>query len=94
MNLISLLGVFVLLGLAWLLSYDKKSIPFRIIFWGIGLQFIFALIILRQDIWSFVGMLILAILITAYQLKDKIYFKTSIQIIPKTSQILLLYSVR
>ena len=29
MNLISLLGVFVLLGLAWLLSYDKKIIPFK-----------------------------------------------------------------
>ena len=71
MNLISLLGVFVLLGLAWLLSYEKSLIPFKIIFWGIGLQFVFALIILRQDYWSFVGMGILAILIIAFQFKDR-----------------------
>jgi len=71
MNYISIIGVFVLLGLAWLMSYDKKAIPFRIIFWGIGLQFVLALIILRQDIWSFIGMGILAFLIIVYQFKDK-----------------------
>lgn len=82
MSFISIIGVVVLLGLAWLLSYDKKVIPFRIIFWGIGLQFVFALIILRQDIWSFVGMLILAGLITAYQLKDKNYLNPKLIIAP------------
>ena len=82
MSFISIIGVVVLLGLAWLLSYDKKVIPFRIIFWGIGLQFIFALIILRQDIWSFVGMFILAGLITAYQLKDKNYLNPKLIIAP------------
>jgi len=71
MNLISIVGVFVLLGIAWLMSYDKKSIPFKIIFWGIGLQFVFALIILRQDYLSFIGMGILTGLIIAYQFKDK-----------------------
>ena len=73
MNLISLLGIFVLLGFAWILSYDKSLIPFKIIFWGIGLQFVFALIILRHDYWSFVGMGILAILIIAFQFKDREY---------------------
>lgn len=82
MSFISIIGVIVLLGLTWLMSYDKKAIPFRIIFWGIGLQFVFALIILRQDIWSFVGMLILAGLITAYQFKDGNYFKPRILIAP------------
>ena len=45
MNFVSIIGVIVLLGLTWLMSYDKKAIPFRIIFCGIGLQFVFALII-------------------------------------------------
>ena len=35
MNFIGIIGIFVLLGLAWLMSYDKKNIPFKIIFWGI-----------------------------------------------------------
>jgi len=82
MSFISIIGVIVLLGLTWLMSYDKKAIPFRIIFWGIGLQFVFALIILRQDIWSFVGMLILAGLITTYQFKDGNYLKPRILIAP------------
>ena len=70
MNFISLIGVVVLLGLAWLLSYDKKNVPYKIIIWGIGLQFIFALIILREDIWSFLGMSILGILIIAFQFRE------------------------
>tara|TARA_Y100001960_G_scaffold121820_1_gene130063 strand:- start:203 stop:1690 length:1488 start_codon:yes stop_codon:yes gene_type:complete len=67
MNFIGIIGIFVLLGLAWLMSYDKKNIPFRIIFWGIGLQILFAVIILRTDYWSFIGMGILCCLIMAYQ---------------------------
>ena len=70
MNFISLFGVIVLLGLAWLLSYDRKNIPYKIITWGIGLQFIFALIILREDIWSFIGMSILGLMIIAFQLRE------------------------
>ena len=70
MNFISIIGVIVLLGLAWLLSYDKKDVPYKIIIWGISLQFIFALIILRQDIWSFVGMSILGILIITFQFRE------------------------
>ena len=29
MNFIGIIGIFVLLGLAWLMSYDKKNIPFK-----------------------------------------------------------------
>ena len=54
----------------------------KIIFWGIGLQFVLALIILRQDYWSFIGMAILAGLITVYQLKDKNYLKPTLLITP------------
>ena len=43
----SLLGVGIMLGLAWLLSVDRKKIPWRVIGWGLGLQFIFALLVLK-----------------------------------------------
>ena len=66
MNFISILGLLLLLGLAWLLSYHKKEINIRPIFWGIGLQLIFALIILREDYWSFIGMSLLSLLIITY----------------------------
>jgi concentrative nucleoside transporter, CNT family len=40
-NLISFLGIFVLLAAAWLLSSNKRNINFRVIIWGIGLQLVF-----------------------------------------------------
>lgn len=46
-HIISLLGIFVLLGLAWLLSNNKKKINFRVIGWGLFLQILFAIIILK-----------------------------------------------
>lgn len=46
-KLISLLGVFVMLGCAWALSSDRKRFPVRIVAWGIGLQLAFALLILK-----------------------------------------------
>jgi len=66
MNFISILGLLLLLGLAWALSYHKREINIRPIFWGIGLQLIFALIILREDHWSFIGMSILGLLIITF----------------------------
>lgn len=46
-NLISLLGIFVLLFVAWLLSNNRRQFPWRVAFWGIGLQLILAVILLR-----------------------------------------------
>ena len=66
MNFISIFGLFLLLGIAWVLSYHKKEVNIRLIFWGIGLQLIFALIILREDHWSFIGMSILGLLIITF----------------------------
>ena len=40
------LGVAVLLGLAWLMSSDRKRVPWRVIAWGIGLQTLLAAVIL------------------------------------------------
>lgn len=44
---IGVIGIFVLLGLAWLLSNNKKKINFRVVGWGLSLQLLFALIILK-----------------------------------------------
>lgn len=44
-----LLGLLVILGVAWLMSSHKKSIKVRIIFWGLGLQFAFAVLVLKTS---------------------------------------------
>ena len=44
-----LLGLVVLIGLAWLMSSHKSKIPWRVIFGGLGLQFFFALLILKTS---------------------------------------------
>ena len=46
-NLVSLFGVVFLVGVAWLLSNDRRRFPWRVALWGLGLQFTFALILLR-----------------------------------------------
>ncbi|MDP6853277.1 MAG: nucleoside transporter C-terminal domain-containing protein [Candidatus Marinimicrobia bacterium] len=69
MNIISILGLLVLLGSAWLISYHRSEVNLKPVIWGIGLQFLFALIILKEDGWSFLGMTILASLLITYQFK-------------------------
>ena len=69
MRFIGILGILALLGLAWAMSYHKRDVKLRIVFWGLGMQFLFAVIILRQDFWSFVGMGVLATLLSIYQLR-------------------------
>ena len=46
-NIEGFLGVFTILGLAYLLSNNRSLIKLRIICWGLGLQFFFAIIILK-----------------------------------------------
>ena len=41
-----ILGVFAILGIAYLLSNNKKNIDVRLIFWGLGLQLLFGVFIL------------------------------------------------
>ena len=41
-NLVSLFGIVVLLGIAFLFSNNRRKINYRIIYWGIGIQIIFA----------------------------------------------------
>jgi CNT family concentrative nucleoside transporter len=41
-NLVSFLGIFLIAGFAWLLSANRKVVNWRVVGWGIGLQFMFA----------------------------------------------------
>ena len=43
------LGLAVILGVAWLCSSHRKEIKLRLILWGMGLQFAFALLVLKTD---------------------------------------------
>ncbi len=46
----SLLGLLVLTGLAWALSSSRSLVPWRVVLYGIGLQLVFALIILKTTV--------------------------------------------
>ena len=71
MQFLSLIGLVVLLGLAWAMSYHRGRVPWRTVVWGLGLQFVFALIILKQDVWSFIGMGLLAALLVVYLMQEE-----------------------
>jgi CNT family concentrative nucleoside transporter len=47
LRLISLLGWVLMITVAWAISYNRKLFPWRTVIWGIGLQFILALLILK-----------------------------------------------
>ncbi len=47
MRITGLLGIVVLLGIAFLLSNNRKAIKAHTVIWGIGLQLLFAVIILK-----------------------------------------------
>ena len=53
---ISVIGVVAILALAYALSTARRAIQPRVILWGLYLQFIFALMMLRHDVWSMIGM--------------------------------------
>src|SRR5437016_3794057 len=44
-----LLGLVVILAVAYLLSSHRRAIRLRILLWGLGLQFAFAVLVLRTD---------------------------------------------
>lgn len=58
-RLISLLGLVVLIGLAWLMSKHKRKVSLRIIFIGLALQITFALLVLKttpgQQLFETIG---------------------------------------
>jgi CNT family concentrative nucleoside transporter len=46
----SLVGLLVLVGIAWGLSVDRRGVAWRVVTWGIALQVVFALFILRTPV--------------------------------------------
>jgi CNT family concentrative nucleoside transporter len=48
-RLISVVGMAAMIGIAYAMSYDRRSFPWRVVLWGTGLQLIFAVIILWTD---------------------------------------------
>ncbi len=56
-NLISLVGIFVLMFLAWLVSKNRRNVNWRLIFWGVAFQLAFAGFVFlvpggRQGLWA------------------------------------------
>ncbi len=42
-NLVSFAGIFILMGVAWLLSANRRVVNWRVVLWGTALQLLFAL---------------------------------------------------
>jgi concentrative nucleoside transporter, CNT family len=65
-RLVSLIGIAVLLGFGVLLSVNRALIPWRLVVWGLGLQFAFALLILKTPVgeafFSWINGVIVALL--------------------------------
>lgn len=53
MNIVSLLGLFGLVGIAWLLSSDRRRFPVRVVVWGLALQLLFGLVVLSPTVQAF-----------------------------------------
>ena len=48
-----ILGIFTILGIAYLMSNNKKHIDLRIVTWGLGLQLLFGIFILVFELINF-----------------------------------------
>ncbi|MBX7184003.1 MAG: hypothetical protein K1Y01_02565 [Vicinamibacteria bacterium] len=48
-NFISFIGLFVLIGIAWLISEDRKRFPTRVVVWGLILQLGFGFLVLKWE---------------------------------------------
>ncbi len=66
MNLVPVLGLLTLLAIAWALSFHRREVRLRPVLWGLALQLLLALTILRQDAWSHAGMVVLGLLIVIF----------------------------
>ncbi len=49
-RLVGLLGIAAILGIAYLMSNNRKAINYRVVYWGLGLQLTFAIFILATPI--------------------------------------------
>ncbi len=90
MKLIGLLGLFILLAFAVLISKNKKAIKIRIVVWGLSLQFLFAVIILSASFWSWIGMFLFSAIIVLYLYSDNLdLHKPDLQTIGRGAMVVL-----
>ena len=45
----SFVGLFALVGIAWLMSSHRRRVPWRVVGWGIGLQLLFGIVVLKTE---------------------------------------------
>jgi len=70
---VSILGLVVLLGIAFALSNNRRAIKPRTILWGVVLQLLFGVIILGDGLVSYAGMFALVFLIVLYVFEDQLF---------------------
>ena len=65
---ISTLGLFVMIGIAWLCSNNRRAVPWRTVAWGVGLQFGLGVLLLKTPVGSvfFDAMNVLVAALTRY----------------------------
>jgi CNT family concentrative nucleoside transporter len=65
-RLVSLGGLFAMVGIAWLLSKRRDRVPWRVIGWGIGLQVSFGILVMKTELglrlFSLLNDLVIALL--------------------------------
>jgi len=70
-RLVGLFGIVAILGLGILLSSNRRAISWRVVAWGVGLQFGFALFVLRSSwghaLFATLGRVVTAILAFSYE---------------------------
>ncbi|MEM9188122.1 MAG: nucleoside transporter C-terminal domain-containing protein [Myxococcota bacterium] len=56
--MVSLFGLFAIVGLAWLMSSHRRKVPWRVVGWGMGIQLFFGLFVLKTawGQWIFAGL--------------------------------------
>lgn len=52
LRLLSLVGLFLMIGMAWALSERRRNVSLRLVGWAVGLQFLFGLLVLRTQVGS------------------------------------------
>ncbi len=72
MRFTGILGIIALLGIAFLMSNNRRKINFRTVAWGLILQMLFAAIILGAPALSYFAMMVFLALIILYIFKDEV----------------------
>ena len=52
LRMVSALGFFAMMGIAWLASSNRRHFPFKTVAWGIGIQFTLAVLLLKTNAGS------------------------------------------